>query len=222
MCFSATASFASCAVLVTIGAVAMAKTKTPQQRLLAAMPLLFAFQQFSEGFVWLSVQHAEYAQWKNMAMYSFLIFAQAFWPLFVPLAVILIEKDERRKNIMKWFALSGLVAGGFFIWCLLNYSAEVEVNPYHIKYVLDFPLSHRWFYAIIYFIPAMLPTFISSLKKMRVLGALLLISYLISRFFYRDYIVSVWCFFGALSSITVLFVILEAVAADKDRAKAVA
>jgi len=208
MCFSATASFGSCALLTTIGVVTMAKTKTGPQRFLAAMPLIFAFQQFSEGFVWLSVQHAEFAQWKHIAMYSFLIDAQLVWPLFVSFAVWNIEPDPLRKKKLLWFPVSGILAGLFFIYCLCFCTADVVVSNYHIQYVLDFPLVHRWFYGIIYFIPAMVPTFFSSVKRMSWLGSLLFISYLISRFFYKDYIVSVWCFFGALSSIVVLLIIM--------------
>jgi hypothetical protein len=219
MCFSATASFASCAVLATIGTATMAKARTIPQRALAAMPLLFAYQQFSEGFVWLSVQHVEYAHLRSVAMYSFLIFAQVVWPLFVPFAVLALEKDKKRKKILSWFALSGCLAAAYFTWCICFYSADVEVSRYHIKYVLDFPLSKRWFYGIIYFIPAMLPTFVSSIRRMRLLGFLLLASYLVSRFCYRDYIVSVWCFFGALSSITVFYIIKEVLATEKAKSR---
>jgi hypothetical protein len=217
MCFSTTASFVSSAVLLTIGTVTMTKTQTNAQRVLAAMPLLFAFQQFCEGFVWLSVLHAEYAHWKTLAMYSFLVFAQLVWPFFVPIAVWLLEKDKKRRKILSWFVVSGFAATLFFTWCLCFCKADVEVNPYHIKYVLDFPLVHRWFYGLIYFIPAFFPMFVSSISRMRVLGFLLFISYLISRFVYTDYIVSVWCFFGALSSIAVLYIIMQVVAGDKKR-----
>ena len=196
----------------------MVKTKTAPQRLLAAMPLIFAFQQFSEGFVWLSAQHAQFAHFKNIAMYSFLIDAQLVWPLFVSFAVWNIEPDPVRKKKLMWFAVSGIIAAVFFIYCLCFRTADVVVSSYHIQYVLDFPFVHRWFYGIIYFIPAMIPAFFSTVKRMSWLGTLLLISYLVSRFFYRDYIVSVWCFFGALSSIAVLMIIMKMVSPAQARA----
>jgi hypothetical protein len=207
MCFSAPASFASCAILTTIGVATMTKAQTPAQRLLAAMPLIFAYQQLSEGFVWLSVQHEAFARYRTLAMYSFLIIAQLIWPIFVSSAVWLLEPDPVRKKKLAWFAVSGWLAVLFFIWCLSYCDAGMVVSSYHIQYVLDFPLVHRWFYGIIYFIPAMIPPFFSTVKKMPWLGGLLLISYLISRFFYKDYIVSVWCFFGALSSMVVYLII---------------
>jgi hypothetical protein len=215
MCFSASASFISSSILVTIGTVSMVKSRTTPQKVLAGMPLLFAAQQFCEGFVWLSVNDPSFMWVRYQAMYAFLIMAQVGWPLFIPLCVFLIEKEPGRKKLLSYFLISGLVTGIYFAWCLIRFDAHIAVSPYHIQYDLDFPLSKRWFYGIIYFIPAMLPTFISSIRRMNVLGALLLCSYLISRFCYKDYIVSVWCFFGALSSITALFIILQLVKEDK-------
>jgi hypothetical protein len=64
MCFSATASFGAAVVLGTIGIVAMSKAGTKPQRLLAAIPLIFAVQQVTEGLIWLSVDHPALAPWQ--------------------------------------------------------------------------------------------------------------------------------------------------------------
>lgn len=173
------------------------------------MPVLFAVQQICEGVVWLSFGDPVFERFRQVAMYIFLAIAQAGWPLFIPLFVLVAETNAKRKKILAFFAGAGVIAAVFFTWCLLQFDARIGMHPYHIQYDLDFPLSHTWYYGILYFIPAMLPTFVSSLKPMRILGALLFCSYLISRIFFHDFIVSVWCFFGALSSLTSLSVILE-------------
>jgi len=56
MCFSASASFAGGAVLTTIGVASVSKVSDPKQKLFAEIPLLFAFQQFAEGVVWLTLK----------------------------------------------------------------------------------------------------------------------------------------------------------------------
>ncbi len=213
MCFSASASFASSALLAAVGVAGIARSQTAPQRFLTAMPFLFSFQQLCEGVIWLSVHDAGLAHYQKVVMYAFLIMAQAGWPLFIPFSVLLLEHDFKRKRILKWFAGAGVLAAVYYSWCLLNFDAYLVINPYHIRYELDFPLSKRWFYGILYFIPAVFPTFLSGNKLFRALGMLLLSSYLISMICYRDYIVSVWCFFGALSSITALFII------NKERAE---
>src|SRR6185437_10202720 len=113
--------------------------------------------------------------------YLFLVFAQVVWPFFVPIAVWLLEKEKKRRKILSWFVVSGFLSATFFIYCLLYCKADVEVNPYHLKYVLDFPFVHRWFYGLLYFIPAFFPMFVSGISRMRLLGLLLFASYLVSR-----------------------------------------
>ena len=54
MCFSASANFVGSAVLGAIGVATLTEVKH-RRELFAAMPLLFALHQFTEGFVWLSL-----------------------------------------------------------------------------------------------------------------------------------------------------------------------
>lgn len=51
MCFSAGASFAAGTILSIVGVVAINKTDYKKQFFFAATPLLFAVQQFAEGFL---------------------------------------------------------------------------------------------------------------------------------------------------------------------------
>jgi hypothetical protein len=57
MCFSATASLSLGVALIPIGiySIKRAATQQPSFLMLAIIPLLFAFQQISEGFVWLGI-----------------------------------------------------------------------------------------------------------------------------------------------------------------------
>jgi hypothetical protein len=48
------------------------------------------------------------------------------------------------------------------------------------------------------------------------LGIAILVSYIMTKIFYTDYIVSVWCFFASVISIAVYAVILELNKPNKD------
>ena len=61
MCFSASASFGAGIVLSSIGIATITKTQSRSQLSLAFIPLIFAVQQFSEGFLWLSLLHPGFA-----------------------------------------------------------------------------------------------------------------------------------------------------------------
>jgi hypothetical protein len=54
-----------------------------------------------------------------------------------------------------------------------------------------------------------LPPFFSPLKRMWMLGLAILISYIISAIFYEHYILSVWCFFASVISISVYAIIVK-------------
>jgi hypothetical protein len=207
MCFSATASLTAGAGLLIIGAIAISQSKTTPQRVLASIPVVFSIQQFSEGLLWLSLSGVITTQWQNISMYVFLVFAQVVWPSFVPLTILLFEKNVRRKQILRMLLIVGILTSLYLSWCLLFYNVSAMIEGHHIKYELDFPLGIQWFSGLTYILAAVMAPFISSLRPFRLLGILLLASYLVSRIFYQDYLISVWCYFAAILSISILIII---------------
>ncbi len=210
MCFSATASFTASAGLGVMAALAITSSKSGAQRLLAFMPLIFALQQFFEGMLWLSLMHTEYMQWRTPSMHLFLVFAQVVWPVFVPLSMLIFEKDTLRRKILQFLLGVGVFTSLYFGFCLLFYNAQARIEGHHIKYLLDFPFANKWYSGITYILAAAISPFFSSIKRLRILGYILTISYILTYLIYRDYLISVWCYFGAVLSVfCVIFIISE-------------
>lgn len=209
MCFSAAASLTAGAGLLMIGTIAINQSKTTAQRVLASIPVIFSVQQFSEGLLWLSLSGGISTQWQHLSMYVFLVFAQVIWPSFVPLTILLFEKKIWRKKILRILLTIGILTSLYLSWCLIFYDVSAMIEGHHIKYELDFPLSNQWFNGITYLVAAVMAPFISSLRPLRLLGILLLASYLVSRIFYQDYLISVWCYFAAVLSISILLIIRD-------------
>jgi hypothetical protein len=193
MCFSASASFTAGTVLLIGGIVSVRKVEKPRQVPFAAIPLLFSLQQFTEGFLWMSIKNPDHAGWKPAATFVFLLFAQVIWPFWVPLSVWMIEKKGPRKKILLGFLCMGFVAA-----CYLG--------TLHIRYDLDFPKAFMPVCAVFYFVCTIIPPLFSSLRRMPILGGIILCSFLISYVFFQEYLVSVWCFFAACISILVLYI----------------
>jgi hypothetical protein len=61
MCFSAEADFAVAAVVAPVGVATLRAAARPQELLLAALPLLLALHELTEGVVWLGLQGAHRA-----------------------------------------------------------------------------------------------------------------------------------------------------------------
>jgi len=217
MCFSPTASFGASAVLLTIGLIAQKKAKTAPQHIFAGVPLIFAVQQFFEGVLWLALMHTAYAHWERLATYAFLIFAQVIWPVYVPLAIMLLEKNQVRKKILSYLLVIGTLLAVYLSYCLAMYNVSATIDGHHIRYSVDFPGANRWYSGIFYFIPTAISPFISGIKRIRLLGVVIILSYIITRIFYQYYVISVWCYFAAVISVIVLAVIIKLTAASEQK-----
>jgi hypothetical protein len=206
MCFSATASFSAGVVLTVIGIASIKKTHHKSQLLFASIPLIFGVQQISEGVLWLTISNPDYFNIQNIFTHIYLFVAQIVWPIWVPLALLLLEKNETRKNIQRVLVGAGLLVGVYLSYCLIMFTVESEIVGYHIKYVQDYPSYFLYYGITLYILATVVPTFFSHIKRMWILGITIIISYIISAIFFQFYILSVWCFFSSIISISIYLI----------------
>jgi hypothetical protein len=192
-----------------IGVAAIKKLRHPSQLLFACIPLIFAVQQIAEGILWLTLPYAKYAHTQVWVTYIFLFFAEVVWPLWVPVAILLLEKEIFRKKIQRVLVVAGVLVALYFTFCLFTYPVRANIVGYHISYTLLFPPALQNTGIVLYAMATILPPFFSPLKRMWLLGVAILVSYIISAIFYEHYILSVWCFFAAVISISVNAIMLE-------------
>lgn len=209
MCFSATASFGAGVILSTIGIAAIKKAQTRNEMVFASIPLIFSVQQFSEGVLWLAFLNPGLTSLQTGMTYVFLFFAQIVWPLWVPLAILLLEKEKRSKRTLRVLVAIGIVVSGYLAFCLLNYPVQASVLGRHISYSQKYPAALSAYGGGLYILATIVPPFFSSVKKMWTLSTAIAISYVMTAIFYTDYIISVWCFFASVISIAVLGLMFE-------------
>lgn len=211
MCFSAGASFGAAAVLSIVGAVTVIKAKTVPQGLFAAIPFIFSIQQVAEGMLWLSFNNDDIPG-RSFFTSVFLVFAIMFWPIWIPLTTRLLEKDVTRKKILTMILIAGISVSAGFACIILFYPLEAVATHHHIHYKLDLPPAINnlmWLFNILYFTTTIISTFISSIKRMPLLGTVFIASYLFAIYFYNGAVLSVWCYFAALLSIVILWIVSE-------------
>lgn len=209
MCFSAGASFGTGLVLSAVGAASIKKAQSPSQIAFAGIPLIFAVQQFTEGLVWLSLSNPDYASMQIVATFGFLFFAQVVWPIWVPFSILNLEPKARRRKSGKILLGIGALVSLYLAYCLWTFHVEAKIIGHHIAYQQDYPSAIGIYCGVLYSIATIVPPFLSRIKWMWVLGAMIFISYIITAVFYTDYIVSVWCFFASIISIMVLAILYE-------------
>lgn len=209
MCFSATASFSASVVLVGIGIASIKEVRHKSQIVFACIPLFFAIQQFNEGLVWVSFASPFNPELNLYAKYGFLIFSQIIWPLWIPIAMVMIENKGERRKIQRVFVAIGITEALYQLYCMLNYQAHAEIMRHHIYYHIDHPDTFKYLEPAFYVAAIIGSPFFTSIKRMWVVGLAILVSCLITVIFFQHYTVSVWCFFASIISISVYLIMRE-------------
>jgi len=201
MCFSATASFTAGAGLLVVGAMTLSRARAPAEIPYALIPGLFAIQQLIEGGLWLTF--ADTAPHLNDVLtHAYAFFSHVFWPIFVPIAVLLIEPDRRRRRFLLGFAATGAFAGLYLLYFLAADPTTAEVVDGHILYI-----SPHFFAApvlALYVLGTCASSFLSSHSEVRLFGFATAVSLAAAYAFFAFWFISVWCFFAAVLSIVVL------------------
>jgi hypothetical protein len=209
MCFSASASFGASVVLTVIGVATLKKTHHPAQLLFASIPFIFGVQQLAEGLLWLSLPNPEYENIQKIFTYIFLFFAQILWPIWVPIAILFLEKRSTRKKLQKLLVGPVILVGVYLAYCLLTFHVEAQIVGQHIAYSQDYPYALKPYIIVLYALVTVVPTFFSYIKHMWMLGTTVFISYIITAIFYEHYILSVWCFFSSIISVSIYVIMSE-------------
>ena len=79
-------------MLGVIGVAGLATGPAPAERPLAFVPVPFSVQQFAEGLVWVGIANHDPAATRVFG-YASVLFAFFLWPIFVPLAALLVERS---------------------------------------------------------------------------------------------------------------------------------
>ena len=209
MCFSAEASFGAATVITTIGVLSFKKAKGTDLRLLAMIPVFFGIQQFSEGILWLSSRYEQFAGMEKTSTYAFIFFAQIIWPLYLPFALWKLESNPRKKRALFSLTLTGVFVATALTYIIVFRGVHARIDGFSIVYEFNAPdYSWGWIFGGIYAASVVLPTIISSISKMWWLGAANIILYTFSKIYFTERVISVWCFFAALTSILMLWIII--------------
>lgn len=209
MCFSAEASFASGTALAIVGVASFRQCKTPNQYLFASIPLMLAVQQFSEGYLWLIFSGRGNSSWQQISSYFFLLFAQVVWPFWIPLSILVLESNGKRKRIIISILVMGIMVSLFFGYRLITEPVKTEAVGHHVSYIIGTSNSLAKISGILYFLCTVFPALVSSINKMYLFGISIAISYFFSSLFFEHYIISVWCFFAAITSVIVFFILFN-------------
>ena len=201
MCFSATASFSAGAVLLGIGALALKAARRPCEWPFAAIPLLFGIQQLIEGVIWLTFS-ADTPLLNTVMTHLYSFFSHVLWPVYLPLAVLMIEPPGGRRRTLTALVVAGSAVGAYLLYVLLAFPVVARPTGRHVEY--DSPHFFAAAVMTLYLVSTTVSPLLSTLRWVKVFGMLALLSFGAAYYFYATWFISVWCFFAALLS-TVIY-----------------
>jgi hypothetical protein len=167
----------------------------------ALIPVLFGAQQLVEGALWLTLPD-EAPQLNAILAHFYSLFSHVLWPIYVPIAVLLLEVVPWRRKVLAGIALAGAAVGLYLMYFLIAEPIEARVVGRHIAY-----LSPHFFVVpvmVLYVLGTCVSAFLSSCGTIRWFGVATFVSLVAAYAFYAFWFISVWCFFAAILSVIVL------------------
>ena len=178
----------------------------------AAYPLVFGMQQLMEGIVWHGIEDGNLSV-IEMASRSFAFFSHFFWLFWVPFSVWLLETDPTRKRFLLFLTAFGFCYGlSIFIPLLQEGWLSVEVARNSLDYratMIYDGVIDRTVIRIVYALQVVTAFMVSTNPKVRLFGILILLSVIAAFIFYKYAFVSVWCFFAALLSFYIAYMVRD-------------
>jgi len=203
MCFGPVASFTAAGILTAIGSAVLKNVRARKEIFLALFPLLFAVQQFTEGWLWLLLRSGKSGVLQQGLTFTFLIFAYVIWPVLCPVSVYAIEYNHRRRRLLLLLIFMGICTSSYLLFFIFKNSIQAVALTCQIRY--ETHLSRAYLFTGVYMVATILPYFLSSHRAILIFGIPNLIFCIIAYFFYNFAFTSVWCFFAAIISVSFYF-----------------
>ncbi len=203
MCFSPEADAVAGIAVVAIGVDACRHVRGRNELLLAVLPLLLGTHQLVELFVWWGLQGHVSSEIGRLATWTYLLVAFVVLPVFIPLAVLVLEPTRRRRwNMAPFLALGGLVALVLFA-TMARGPVRVERRPFLLSYSIG--LTYAGLIVVLYVTAICGPLLFSGYRHIVWFGAGNVIVVIAIAMLLVDGFASLWCVYAAISAGAIAF-----------------
>lgn len=204
MCFSATASFIAGTTLSGLGVQTVREVRHRTELPLSLIPLLFGIQQLVEGVLWLTFEY-DAPVTRQVMTYSYSVFSHVLWPMFIPFALLCMERTMWRRRALLAFQCIGVAVGSYLLYFIVAGPVVATIDELHtIRHLIyESPHFFKIPVVLLYVLATCVSCFLSSRRYVRVFGMLELMAFVAAYAFYVAALVSIWCFFAAILSLTI-------------------
>jgi hypothetical protein len=199
VCFSPEADLVGGVVVTAIGIDVLRHRDGRRSHIaICALPLILGIHQFVEAFVWLGLEHHVDAGLGRLAMWAYLSIAFVLLPVFVPVAVLLVEPNTRRRLRMAPFVVIGVAVAAVLLAAMVHGPVGVRLRPYHLEYAIR--LSHGGIVVGFYVLAVCGAWLLSGYRPLAIYGILNLIAVVVIAKLTIDGFASVWCGYAAMTA----------------------
>ena len=198
MCFSPEVDLVVGTAIAVVAVDAIRNCPSQRAIPLALMPMAFALHTFESALVWCGFNNWVPAWLSDAAEYGYLMFAFAILPLYVPLAIGLIEPVIWRRRLLWLVEFIGIVGGGAYAIALLNGHGQATACNLYI----DFDIANASPIAgLAYPIATVGAALLSSYRPISIWGIsnVFVTAFLV--FWNQHGLASLWCFYAAATSV---------------------
>ena len=187
---------------------------------LALTPFFFGVQQFVEGLEWTGLDQGRVEPLTSLAGLGFLFFAYCFWMIWIPWSAWSISRTTDSRGLqwrLRWVAiLATLIGVGFYLPVLLNPPALQPAVHSNERLLYDISNLHSILHnfvntepigELVYWGFIVIPLLVVSDRAVKLFGALIFVSIFLTWLTYSATFNSVWCFYCAVLSIVVLWIV---------------
>jgi hypothetical protein len=199
MCFSAQADLVGGVVVSGIGVDVLRHVQGRRRYLpMAALPMMLGLHQIDEAFVWWGRQGHVASPVGTAAIWIYLLFAFVVLPVYVPVAVLCIETNRRRRQAMAGFVVVGAVVSAVLLAAMLRGPVRAELGHLHIEYSTD--LRAGGLVVGVYVLATCGAVLCSSHRDIAWFGVVNLVAVAVLAKLAIDGFASLWCGWAALCS----------------------
>ncbi len=201
MCFSPEADLIGGVVVGGIGVDALLHVRHRREVAIAALPVLFGAHQAIEAFAWWGLDDRVPQALGDAAAWVYLLIAFAL-PVIVPLAILSIEPDRRKRQQIIPFVALGVIVSGILLASLFTGPVSVQVAGRTLEY--DVHLSYGGQLTALYVVATCVPLLLSRNPRIRVFGILNLAAVIVLAWLMATRVISLWCAWAAVTSIVIV------------------
>jgi Family of unknown function (DUF6629) len=200
MCFSAEADLVAGIAVSAVGIDAIRRARTPIERPLAALPLVFGAHQLIETFVWWGLRGHVPAALGHTATWIYLFIAFGL-PLLVPLAVHGVEPRRDRRTLMGLLTALGAAVSLVLWFALIRGPVDAAIEGYHIVYIVGVPGGVLT--GLLYAVTACGALMLASDRWIRFFGVSNLVAVAVLVWLSVGGLKSLWCVWAAITSVAI-------------------